>query len=254
MLQFNFLPKFSVIIVLTFILFTIIGTVSHEFGHIAVAKYFDYDVTLDYGSMSYFPKGYLEDKDLKKINRLIEGYDYTNYDSLPENLKSRIDALDDKLQEKYPPINENHVLAITIGGPLQTIITSLVGLFILIYRRKLHRNEFKFLDWLAVILSLFILRLVFNFVTGMYSTIVNSESYFIGDEYKISRLLGYNEWVVPNIALVFGLIISLFVIFKIIPIKYRFSFLVSGFVGGILGYIIWFGFLGAVMFNSNICF
>lgn len=249
MLKFNFLPKFSILIVLGFIFFTIIGTLSHEFGHIAVAKYFGYDTALDYGSMNYFPKGYLEDEDLKEINRLIEDYDYNNYDNWPENLKSKIEAHGASLQEKYPPINEKHNLAIAVGGPAQTILTSIIGLLILYFRREQRKNGFRLLDWLAVFLSLFILRPVFNFVTGAYSTFVHSKSNFNGDEYTISRLLGYNEWIVPWFALIFGLIISFYVIFKIIPIKYRFSFIFSGLIGGLLGYGIWFGVLGEMLFN-----
>ncbi|WP_301161956.1 hypothetical protein [uncultured Winogradskyella sp.] len=47
-----------------------------------------------------------------------------------------------------------------------------------------------------------------------------------------------------------GLLISCYVVFKIIPIKYRFTFIVSGLVGGISGFAIWLGFLGEALFNS----
>ncbi|MFC0605537.1 hypothetical protein [Winogradskyella pulchriflava] len=253
MLKFKFLPKFSILIALTFIVFTIIGTLSHEFGHIGVAKYFDYDTTLDYGSMNYFQKGYLEDEDLKKVNKLLENYDYKDYDNWPENIKLKFEALSLALNEKYPPLKDNHVLAIAIGGPAQTILTSFVGLLILYMRRKQHKFGFKIIDWLAIILSLFIFRPAFNFFTGLYSAIMYSNTNFNGDEFRISKLLGFNEWFIPSIALILGLIISLYVIFKIIPLKYRFSFLVSGFIGGILGYSIWFGFLGSAIFNTIIC-
>ena len=204
--------------------------------------------------MNYFQKGYLEDDNLKEINRLLEVYDYNDYDNWPENLKLKVEALSLALDEKYSPIKDNHILAIAIGGPAQTMLTSFIGLLILYFKRKQHKYRFKILDWLAIILSLFILRPVFNFVTGLYSATMYSKSNFNGDEFKISRLLGYSEWFVPSIALVLGLIISLYVIFKIIPLKYRFSFLISSFIGGILGYSIWFGFLGAAIFNTKICF
>lgn len=254
MLKFNFLPKYSVIVLLIFILFTIIGTFSHEFGHIAVAKYFGYETTLDYGSMNYFQKGYLEDEDLKEINELLETYDYSDYDNWPENLKFKVEELSLSLNEKYPPIKDYNILAIAIGGPAQTMLTSFVGLLILYFRRNHHKNGFKVLDWLAIILSLFILRSVFNFITGLYSALRYSKSNFIGDEFRISRLLGFNEWFVPSIALVLGLVITCYVIFKIIPLNYRFSFLISGFIGGILGYVIWYEFLGSFIFNLKICF
>ncbi|GHA37071.1 hypothetical protein GCM10007103_18010 [Salinimicrobium marinum] len=38
---------------LTFVLFTAIGTISHEYGHIVIAESLGYDTTLHYGSMNY---------------------------------------------------------------------------------------------------------------------------------------------------------------------------------------------------------
>jgi hypothetical protein len=68
MLRFEILPKFFFIIFLAFILFTIIGTLSHELGHIAVAKYFGYETTLDYGSMAY-SKDFYKDGDVKELEK-----------------------------------------------------------------------------------------------------------------------------------------------------------------------------------------
>ncbi|MBQ0785943.1 MAG: hypothetical protein KBT69_00475, partial [Oceanihabitans sp.] len=70
---------------------------------------------------------------------------------------------------------------------------------------------------------------------------------FYGDEFGISRYIGFNQWIVPSISFILGLAISLFIIFKVIPIKYRFSFIISGFIGGLLGFAIWFGFLGSII-------
>ncbi len=34
-------------------MFTVVGTLSHEYGHIVVAKYLGYETKLHYGSMNY---------------------------------------------------------------------------------------------------------------------------------------------------------------------------------------------------------
>ena len=49
--------EFRKFIILTFIfiLFTPIGTISHEYGHIAVAKLLGYKTTLHYASMNWYP-------------------------------------------------------------------------------------------------------------------------------------------------------------------------------------------------------
>lgn len=254
MLRFNFLPKFSLVVVITFILFTIVGTLTHEFGHIAVAKYFDYDTTLDYGSMNYYRNGYLEDENLKEINLFVDKYDYNNYDNWPAEVKSKVEELSLLLEKKYPPIKENHTIWITVGGPAQTLMTSCIGLLLLFVRRKIWKQAFELIDWLAVFMALFALREVFNFVSATYSLLLYNKLNFNADEFRISRYLGLNEWVIPTITLMIGLIISCYVVFKIIPIKYRFTFIISGLMGGILGFAIWFGFLGAALFNSKICF
>ncbi|WP_299101496.1 hypothetical protein [uncultured Winogradskyella sp.] len=254
MLKFNFLPKFSFIIITAFILFTIIGTLTHEFGHIAVAKYFGYDTTLDYGSMNYYRNGYLEDENLKEINRFVDKYDYNNYDNWPDDVKFKVEELSQILEEKYPPIKEDHTIWITIGGPAQTLITSCIGLLILFVRRKKGIKAFQLIDWLAVFTALFALREVFNFVSASYSSLLYDKLNFHGDEFRISRYFGYNEWLIPVITLIIGLVISCYVIFKTIPTKFRFTFIISGLIGGVLGFAIWFGFLGAALFNSKICF
>ncbi len=248
MLKFSFLPKFSVVIIIAFILFTIIGTLSHELGHAAVAEYLGYDSKVSYGSMTYNYTGYDQDKEVKEIKILLEGYNYEDYEEWPEDLKLKVEEQSALLRERYPH-DESHSILVTIGGPAQTVLTSLFGLLILFLRQKKREISFKIIDWLGVFLSLFILREVYNFVSGLYSSIMYSKSGFNGDEFRISTFLGYNEWLIPTVILIPSLIISLFVIFKIIPIKYRFTFILSGMIGGISGFAIWFGFLGEALFK-----
>ncbi len=45
--------KNFILLSLTFILFTVLGTLTHEGGHIAAAKYYGYETTLHYSSMNY---------------------------------------------------------------------------------------------------------------------------------------------------------------------------------------------------------
>ncbi|MEQ8908833.1 MAG: hypothetical protein RIC95_06555 [Vicingaceae bacterium] len=46
--------KFSFTILLVFIAFTVVGTLSHELGHISVAQFLGYDTQLHYGSMNWY--------------------------------------------------------------------------------------------------------------------------------------------------------------------------------------------------------
>jgi len=242
---FGFYKKTFFILMGTFMLFTVIGTLTHEMGHIAVAKYYGLDTELHYGSMNYFDEGEREDKDVIRYFEIFKN----NIKAIQkkEDFKEQDEylRLDKLLDERYPPIK--HSIFILIGGPLQTILTSFLGMLILYYRKPKQHIKFKLLDWLGVFLSLFILREVFNVVMAIYRTIVFSESNFYGDEFRISRYYELNEWIIPVITFILGILISLYVIFKVVPIKYRITFIASGLAGGILGFLIWFGGVGKIL-------
>jgi len=235
-LRFSVLPKFSIVVFSVFILFTVIGTLSHELGHIAVAKYLGYDSMLDFGSISWYPKGYLEDPVLQELNAIVETYGYDNYEVWPEEIALKVESLSKILNENYPIISETDIFYITLGGPIQILLTSGIGLLVLYLRRKVWRIRFQFVDGVAVLMSLFASREVFNYVHALYGIICFSESEIIADEFKISKYLGFNEWLIPSLAMVIGVLISAYVIFKIVPIRYRFTFILFGLIGGLVGY------------------
>lgn len=248
---FQFKPIFSIYVFLTFITFTIIGTLSHEFGHIAVAGFLGYETKLFYGSMEYYPRGYKESEHFIKLRELGNRYEQEElkFEELNETQKGEIESQWEAINQEFP-VNETHDLLVTLGGPLQTIATSVFGLSILWYRRSKYKKEFLILDWLGVFLGLFILREVFNTVTGLLEIVFYGDKGFVGDEFGISTHFGLNQWVVPIITMLLGFVIALYIIFKVIPLKYRFSFILSGFLGGLAGFGIWFGFLGEMLFRS----
>lgn len=217
-------------------LFTIIGTLSHEYGHIIIAKYFGHETELHYGSMSF--EGSDKFLDYESIYKEYK-HEINNDLSFPE--KAEFDSLLEKLKTEY--------LLILIGGPAQTILTGLFGLFLLFLRRNFIRNNgLKLIDWLLIFLSLFWLRKVFNLVGSIASGLFNGTGiYFSGDEAKISKYLELPISTIPVILGILGLLISIFVIFRIIPIKLRLTFIIGGLIGGISGFIIWMNILGPII-------
>lgn len=245
MFDFSFHKSLFLKIVLAFILFTIIGTQTHEFGHIFVAKFLGYETNLHYGSMNYNPKGYLQDSLVIEYKELHSRY-IDDYSKMSPVDKEKVRFLSKAISNKYP-IPKSHKLWISIGGPLQTFLTSFLGLFLLKYFNSKNRSSFRKRDWFAVFLSLFALREVFNFVMALPKLFIDKQNYFNGDEFKISLLLGYNQWFIPTIAMIVGLLISIYVVFKVTPQKYRFTFIVAGFIGGGLGFVFWFKYLGKLL-------
>ena len=119
-----------------FVLFTIIGTVTHEYGHIVVAKSLGYETTLHYGSMNSYPKGYLDDSDVIALENLTKDYIDIKYENWPIEIKEKAEEYYDILDKRYWNEKSSDGLFITIGGPLQTILIGTIGLLILIWRRK----------------------------------------------------------------------------------------------------------------------
>lgn len=228
--------KHLINLTIAFILFTVIGTVSHEYGHIIVAKSLGYKTTLHYGSMNY------------DMNELYDILNEIN-EEYGSELKNGID-FERKAEYKSTLAKlKYHRLLVDIGGPLQTILTGIFGLLIL-YFRKNKRKVYGFnkYDWLAVFLSLFWLREIFNLTLSVFYKLLKPKgSYFGGDEYNISIALNIWEGTIPIILGIIGLIISLFVVFKIIPVNLRLTFILSGFLGGIIGFISWMYIVGPIV-------
>ena len=246
MMKFVFIPHFAIRIVCAFIFFTVIGTLTHEFGHMTVAKYFGYETELHYGSMHYDYPGIDDDPLVQELRKNT----LDNAEAL-KNKKdfegmSRRKELFKILKEKYP-YPKSHKTWIIFGGPAQTLLSSFLGLFILFYRKSKEKEYFVLMDWIGVFLSLFALREIFNYVMVLFKTILHGDVASGNDEFKLSRYLDVNQWTIPTIALIIGTVICLYVIFRVIPLKYRFTFLVSGFVGGILGFFIWLRWLGPLV-------
>ncbi|WP_445159399.1 hypothetical protein [Mesohalobacter salilacus] len=231
---------------MVFIVFTVIGTVSHEYGHIVVAKYFGYETSLHYGSMNYYPKGYLQDEDLEAYKTLTEDYRNIEYENWPNEVKEKASEYINTLEERYWNEKSNKGLFITIGGPSQTILTGIIGLIILFLRRKsIQIKGLKIIDWLAIFFGLFWLREIFNLIHSFASELISpSGKWFGGDEYYISNDLNLWSGTIPIILGVIGLLVSVYIVFKIVPKNLRLTFILSGLLGGISGFIIWMNIIG----------
>lgn len=248
MISFNFIPHFAIRIACVFVFFTAFGTMMHELGHWSVAQYFGYDTHINHRSVRYFNAEKERDSLYVEYKRIWnENYQKIQAEEAFEQ-QERWKELNVDLAIKYPPKLKHHRMWIALGGPMQTILTGLLGLLILFYRKSKQKEFFIFLDWLGVFLALFVLREVFNFVMAAFVSLFQGRENIHGDEFKLSDYFELNPWVVPAIGFIIGATISLYVIFRVIPLKYRFSFILAGLVGGVLGFLIWFEGLGPLLF------
>lgn len=153
-----------------------------------------------------------------------------------------------QFEKKLKKLNSDSI-KITLGGPVQTILTGLIGLVILLFRRrKIKTKGVKIIDWLAVFLSLFWLREIFNLIHSIaFAIILKEESYFGGDEKFISEYFNLGSGTIPIITGIIGFVISLYVIFKILPKQFKLPFIVSGLIGSTTGFLLWFQFIGPIL-------
>ena len=228
--------KLFLILSLTFILFTIIGTVSHEYGHYFVAKSLGYDAEVSYGYTN------CNDEVARQFMDSVE----TKY---PNKEDFKIDFPE---KEKYISVAKKYskdYFLITLGGPLQTMITGTLGLLFLYFKKEkfMGSKNNNLLSWLLVFISLFWLRQLANFLVWIASYFYSGDLSKSMDEIKATLYLQLPIGTfIFSTALIASLVLS-FIIFKIIPKEKRITFIAAGLVGGILGYIFWLILIGPIV-------
>lgn len=223
--NFDFILSFKLILV--FILMTVIGTLSHELGHYSVAKYLGYDARINYNSTMYF-----NDKLLDFLEEIGTKYRY--------ELKNNLDFPE---KEKYFNLTNNyrwnHFL-FTLGGPIQTILTGTFGLLLLIFYKKKYitTEKITFYAWIMIFLALFWLRQSANLISALGNYLIYDSNQINGDEMRLANYLEINIWSIQIITGIIGFVV-LFYVIKILPKNIKLTFMVSGLIGGILGYYLW---------------
>ena len=232
----NFDLKLFLYLVLGFVLCTTVGTVSHEAGHCAAAKYYGRNPELSYAYMSHGKPTWMSEyhqefaKNKWKLSPGASSAEKKEFLDFTTRHRKKY------TQEKF---------FITLGGPLQTMLTGLIGFGILFYRREqiFSRTYLTLIEWAAVFLSYFWSRQVFNFIFSVDATF-SDRKHFRSDEPRLSQYLNLPPWVFGMITCLFGGLILLWVTFKVIPLKQRTTFLLSGVTGSAIGWLIWLEWLG----------
>lgn len=218
-------------IVLAFIACTIIGTLSHEFGHITVAKSLGYETELHYASMDWYDTELRQQRD--SLSQLL---------AQPTISAARTKELEASfsrtfLDERIP------ALLISVGGPAQTLLFGFTGFTLLILRR--NKPSFTYFDWGLVFLTLFLSRMVANpIISATLFSLGKSESLITGDEQNIARLLRIDPVLISGSLFLISLACCSYTVFWLIPKQYRWRFFTWGLIGSGLGFITWMMVLG----------
>ena len=236
MLQLKFDIKLFALLFLAFVISTILGTISHEYGHYAVAKYLGYSSTISYGYTNWNDKA---------TDQFMDST-YSNYSKEIE------------LQLEFPRKKEFDLVAkkqihngfwIILGGPFQTMLTGTLGFLFVLYHRKKIRNEnaLSISQWVIVFLCLFWLRQIANLVTWVAGYFFKGKFSLGGDEIGLAIHAGLPMGAILSITACIALGILVFIIFKILPFNIRLTFILAGFSGGIFGYFFWLFWIGPIL-------
>ena len=221
---------------LGFILSTIIGTVSHEYGHYTVAKSLGYSSTVSYGYTNWDDNNtrpFIDSTYSKYSNEINLNIDYPR--------KSEFDQIQQKL------IKDD--FWITLGGPIQTMLTGTLGLILLLNQRAkiLRTQRINLYQWFCIFLSLFWLRQFTNLVTWVIGYFIKGKFSLNGDEIGLALSLGLPKETLAVCTAIIGLLILIFVVLKIIPVDKRITFISAGLFGGIFGYLFWLYCIGPIV-------
>lgn len=227
----------GLLLALGFVLFTIIGTLTHELGHIAFAKAQGFDTSLHYGYMNY------DNPIPEDIQQIANKY--------KEALSQGLDFPEKERWEEVRAKRKTQSRWVTFGGPFQTVLFGTIGCFLL-YRRRERILKFgmTFLDWVLVFLSLFWLRAWYNPVFSFVKAILKgSLNPFTGrsDELNLARSLGWWEGSISLPLAVLAVLIAMYVVLKILPKTYRLTFILAGFGGGVFGFFFWLEWVGPIV-------
>lgn len=206
---------------------TVAGTLTHEFGHYAVARALGYEASINYQSSSHW-------------NDRINGYLNDIHRQYPEAIKNNGDFPG---KEKYLRVMARYrsdSFWIILGGPLQTMLTGTIGFILLLsYRKKIMTTvRVRFAGWLIIFMALFWLRQVANLFVGIASVLVKGQTTIRGDEMSLAYLSGINIWSIQILTGLLGIGVLIQVI-RMLPNNKVLTFLISGLVGGSVGYYLW---------------
>lgn len=143
----------------------------------------------------------------------------------------------------------NKRMLITMAGPLQTMVTGLLGLVLLWYHRRSVQGAVKLNpgQWVMAFLSLFWLRQVFILLIWLFSGLIKGGFVSGADEIRLAIYFNWPDWLMIGFTGIAGLLGTVYVFLRFIPSGQKSTFLLAGVSGCIAGYLLWFGWLGKIL-------
>lgn len=222
-----------------FIIATIAGTLLHESGHWLSARIMGVNAKIHYGSCSYYSN------DSSSVFARFQNY-------MKEHSRTSPNDSSYQMNDEYRTIVEEIAkfrFIFILGGPLQTLSTSAISLFLLfLFRKRFDLSaSLKLWQWLLVFGALFSLRQPANLIALLVNYIQTGFISTRGDEIRLAFMLGLPWYSLIGISSIAGALALAIVLYKFIPFNQRLTFLAGGFLGGISGYVFWLQLVGPIV-------
>ena len=235
LLTFLFDFRLFTILAIGFIAFTIIGTVSHEWGHYVVARCLGYEAGINYKSTYFFLNDTTNEAFIKSHWQLYQ-----------KQIKAKQKFPDQgKVGSSYVKTATRQFLDYTWRSLSNNANRNYrVNSPVFLQKAIFSTDKLSFLLWVLIFITLFWLRQAANFFVGVTNLLLHGSIRSHSDEFILAGYLNFPRWSISIITASIALIVLVLVIFKFIPLKQRFTFILAGLVGGVSGYLLWLTFFG----------
>ena len=138
---------------------------------------------------------------------------------------------------------------VTMAGPISTWVTAIIGLTVILWKyRPMHQESEKAIgvgQTSALIITSFGIRFIFNACGYFILTIILGQS-SSADEVHIAQYLGLSPDLLMYGSGIIALIMLLIALYYI-PRHQRYIILIGGIIGGVLGYLFWYYWIGPII-------
>lgn len=156
-------PRLFALIVIGFIIAAVVGTVSHEVGHYIDGKAVGQNLKINYKSVS---NGNISTKDVAAMREMYQKDEAKILAAENSPEKERYLKYRQILSNRSRTPTARESFLITLGGPLQTMLTGTLGFLLLCYNIKRIKltGTLTASQWLIVLLCFFWSRQLANII------------------------------------------------------------------------------------------